>query len=616
MCNAVLLTFWVIIFFNSLCNAQEESSITKEVVYGSKNNTSFRSSFLNIYNTPWENFHFNYTKWDDFLNTVPGIVARDYGSPTISIRGSQQLGRVLQLYNDIPLNGPDGFGASRLFMAKEMTDSLETIKGPSSLLYGTQALAGSMNFKTQAQPNSIFKVTISDYSDLLQKGNSLGQYSLSVRTDLIKKPYNSLQISFLNENDIGDFKYKDKNTNSFNRRINNKNSLSRVVIYGKQKVDSWTLEENIILAKSYREIPGSTILPLLSLEDSLGYLTSLQAKYNYSEKTDYGIQLSNIKTEALYDKNTNSESFLKNSRFFILQNISIKYFSWLHTKIYLDYYHDSFSSTYANSTEFIKDTYEYAKAFEVFITESLAAEIGSRYSFNDKKTTSSAIIKNQHNLNKTWVGFTQGYRMPSLTDRYSNTNFFQANPNLKNETSDQLEVGYSFNEMKSEPGLNATIDIFWLKYKDDFTTLPLSPTLNTKINSAGQENWGADLNLEYKTSTWSSNLQYSFIQSLLGSRLRLTPSHSLRVGYSYKFDIFYFGLFFDYWSDYYDLLFPSNSLNRVGDWKSLDFITSALIDERTKLEFGIKNIFDYQFERTFGYPEPGRRFYLTLNHFF
>lgn len=608
--------FILLLSATSLYVNAEVYSLPTEKIIAASENLPFRASLQPVHTKSWDQFTIDHTKWDDFLNNIPGVVARDYGSPTISIRGSQQLGRVLQLYNDIPLNGPDGFGASRLFITKETTDKIQLLKGPSSVFYGTQALAGSINFSSEKIQNSKLKLSLGNYGNVFDNGNSLSNYSVSLRTPFIKSNNNYWEASFLMEKDQGNYKFDNARVSKPGQRENNASDLARFSLQGQQTFDKLKIEENILLSKSFRQLPGSITTPFLSLEDSGGHVISLKTEYKFSDTFKWNTQSSSVETNALYDKNTSAETNLKNTRFFILQNLTMDYYTWMSAKVYLDFYHDRFASSYAGTGEFVRDTLEFAKVFDFFIDDNWSLQTGSRYSFQDKKTTTSVVAKYKSLIDESWLSFSQGYRRASLTDLYSNTNFFQSNPNLKIESSDQFELGYKTTKNPSLDGFNFLADAFIVRYKDAFLTIPISTTSSTRINSGDQDNWGTDLEFSYRQGPWNWSLQHAFIQSLRGETLRLTPKHSFKISTSHQIGSIVFYLSYDYWSDYYDLEFGNTELTSLSGWKNLDFSISTFGFNDFRIDLGIRNILDAQFERTLGYPEPGRRLYLTMYRFF
>ena len=87
------------------------------------------------------------------LNKYPSIQTRGEssgGSPSIRIRGADSAARTLLLFNGTPINAQDGSGANPLLLPMELVDSIDILKGPSSLFYGSDAVGGAINLNLES----------------------------------------------------------------------------------------------------------------------------------------------------------------------------------------------------------------------------------------------------------------------------------------------------------------------------------------------------------------------------------------------------------------------------------------------------------------------------------
>ena len=108
--------------------------------------------------------------------------------PGFSLRGSAQSGRVLILFNDIPLNFASGFGAPGIFLPKETIELISVIKGPASLFYGSQAMAGSVHFvpKTYTHPQMTLTLSDTNESFLPWRPGKLAHHNWQLASPLIR----------------------------------------------------------------------------------------------------------------------------------------------------------------------------------------------------------------------------------------------------------------------------------------------------------------------------------------------------------------------------------------------------------------------------------------------
>jgi outer membrane receptor protein involved in Fe transport len=92
----------------------------------------------------------NITQLDQVLNQVPGVVVNDGQA---SIRGGSGFSygagsRVLMLMDEIPLISADASDIKWNYLPLENLEQVEVVKGASSVLYGSGALNGTINFRT------------------------------------------------------------------------------------------------------------------------------------------------------------------------------------------------------------------------------------------------------------------------------------------------------------------------------------------------------------------------------------------------------------------------------------------------------------------------------------
>ncbi len=97
---------------------------------------------------------------DDLLIYVPGLnVNRSWGifskNSSVNMRGISGTGRVLVLFNGLPLNKSAGGGINWHMINTDMVQRIEISKGPGSAVYGNNAMTGVINIITKQPINNI-----------------------------------------------------------------------------------------------------------------------------------------------------------------------------------------------------------------------------------------------------------------------------------------------------------------------------------------------------------------------------------------------------------------------------------------------------------------------------
>lgn len=133
---------------------------------------------------------------DDLLKSIPGIfVNRSWGiyskNASVTMRGFSSSARVLVLLDDVPLNKSGGGGVNWNLLPNSSLDKIEVMKGPSSSIYGNNAMTGAINLITR---NAGEKAS-ADLELFAAENNTYG-FSLRASTaNKIKKPVFWISLS-------------------------------------------------------------------------------------------------------------------------------------------------------------------------------------------------------------------------------------------------------------------------------------------------------------------------------------------------------------------------------------------------------------------------------------
>lgn len=98
---------------------------------------------------------------DNYLRTIPGLyIDRSNGvfskNAAVTMRGLDGSNRVLILYDGAPLNKTSYGFINWSLISPDMVEQIEVVHGPSSALFGNNAMAGVINIRTKEPLNSPF----------------------------------------------------------------------------------------------------------------------------------------------------------------------------------------------------------------------------------------------------------------------------------------------------------------------------------------------------------------------------------------------------------------------------------------------------------------------------
>lgn len=260
----------------------------------------------------------NITNVRDVLNKVPGVTILD-GS--ISIRGGSGYAygsgsRVQMVVDDIPLITPDRGEIKWELVPLENVSQIEVMKGASSVQYGTSALNGVINVRTENMTKDTFHVSASTYVELFDNP-PVASYKWWAADSLsfLEKPHTT-GLTFNYRQKIKDFQWqfganmqeqKSYLTNEmdnraristkfrwspkkFENRLNvdlsgfvmwRKNSFQ---FYWKDSVDAYAPDPSVILQENYFY---TIVDPSISYRDNKGNSFRLLNRWFHQHNTQY-----------------------------------------------------------------------------------------------------------------------------------------------------------------------------------------------------------------------------------------------------------------------------------------------------------------------------------------
>lgn len=522
------------------------------------------------------------------------------GSPGLSLRGSQSLSRVQGLLNDIPLVQADGIGMSSLFIPHETLSEVRIIKGPSSLSYGGHAMGGVLLFK----PSELQSWSIRTGTD------SLGQGHLFFGGPLINKERNHLQLTLYGQTFKGSYPFNIPRLELSGKRHHTNRDLYRTTLLGLQKIKTWTFKEHILFAFDKGQLPGPISQTIPQKQNRKAFLASVTTEKKHSENSKTALRLSYLNLD--YDNTDIETSDQFDSRSNTLSS-SLSH-SWTphHTWIShntLDYSYSQYHSSNTPST-LKSTTIEVSTLAQILFSKNWILQPGIRYN-NKKFLTSLGVRKYLSDKEFLWASYSEGYRPPSLTDQFYEDPFFVGNPNLKSESSLQLETGFQ-KEPSEFPNplwknLSYIARFFLIDYKDLIS--PVGGTPGTVDNISKASVFGADIKITWPLTTNTKiNGGYSYLQTRdhRGKELLFSPEHQASLSLQHSWKKLIFEIQQIYWSPY-----QLSANHRAREWHSTNFRIRTMELSKWSLKAGVVNIFNRPQELTEGYPEPQRRIYIS-----
>ncbi len=599
--------------FISSAHAQIQNEPTEIVTAAPAAVFSERAGFWPTTEIPSQTFENNdRTTTSDRWNTVPGVQSREQGSPTISIRGSAHADRVLQLFDGAALNMADGVGASNLLIPTEVMSEVSLLKGPSSVFYGNSAMAGAIDHRLRYFDDK----TLS--GQLSESGGLFGERRASLVLPFQRQRKTIAQVSLLTERDPGTFLYQSPLGNG--RRDHNSQDLQRATAATDFEFgDGWRLSARLVEAHSNGESPGSLIFPFTSQIDQKGSLATAQLSKDLSANSLASLRITDSRIWGDYD-NGSSSSFV--SRTSIMADLNTIFTDRLIVRTFGDFSYDKLTASYVGGREFFQNDADLGQTYQWSLTPEFSLQPSYRYQSRYGQLFKAAAAVFTTSRTTTSLRYGEGFRAPSLTDRFGNYSTFIANPSLKPERSWSVELESEFVNGRRFSGFLEGFAVKGSTYYTGFTDLVDTRTIGasfTKLNSGDARSLGGEAAIAYGYKIWNLAAAYSYLdaRSLTANEpLRLAPKHQAAITLSQLFGPLLFELKDAFWSSFSDRDPISGALIEMPSWETLDFSVRTLALTNWKFRLGAINLFDKQRSFTYGYPEAQRRLYFGASRFF
>ena len=548
----------------------------------------------------------------DVFNSVPGVQARLEGSPTLSIRGSAQADRVLKLFEGIPLNLADGIGASELFLPKESIGTIRLIKGPASVFYGASAMSGAVDHRQRLFERPGVRLTAADDTGV---PGAFGAFGVV--------PSRFGQMTAYYETAPNRFYYDSVSGLGTGRRDHNSTETIRATAVTDFKLGSKIRVKPVLLvARARGRTPGALNFPSKDHFERTGSLVGADVSVPVREADQLNLKIADIRQWGAFG-GASGESSSTTARTSLAADARTQIFGGTFMRTFGDFKLDAVgSSGFLPGTSYNAATFEAGQSYEVPLGGAFGLQPSYRYQPATGALTKALGLLRGDAGHRSWLTYSEGFRPPSLSDRFANDPQFKGNPGLQPERSRGVEAGFSLERGRRYAGflegLAVEGSVYHTLYDNLFDTASLGGNVTRKVNSGRAHASGFEAQVGCGHSIWNLGAGYGFLDAKnddTGETLRLSPKHQVVLSAGAQLGPALFEVTYTYWSPYVDRAI-SGALVELPGWSTWDLGARTIGLNSWEIRAGVLNLFDVPRELTLGYPEPQRRFYASALRYF
>lgn len=415
-----------------------------------------------------------------------------------------------------------------------LADKVEVLRGPASVLYGSNAMGGVVNIVTR-------KMSVD-----------------GVRTDLHAGygSYNTLETELTNR--IRKGRFSSVISGSYNRTDGHRRDMQFEQYGGYAKVgydlsDNWNAYADVNVTHFNASYPGPVSAPLLEGDQRITRgMTSFALQNNYGKTSGALSFFYNWGDHWINDGYTPSAggtpqdgrfnsfdnmmgvSVYQSTRFFTGNRVTLG-FDWF--RYGGDAYTEYVKGDRAGSRNDLVDKHENEVAgyidFRQDLGRLLTLNAGLRADHHSRVGTEwvpqvGAAFHLPHSI-ELKASATKGFRYPILREMYM---FPPQNPDLKPESMWNYELAFSQRLLDSR--LSYGVNLFYIDGKNLIVTLP-NPNGSGMLNQNSGEidNVGVEFQTAYRiAASWSADANYSYLH--MDNPVVAAPEHKLYVGGTYQ----------------------------------------------------------------------------------
>lgn len=406
-----------------------------------------------------------------------------------------------------------------------MAEKVEVLRGPASVLYGSNAMGGVINIVTRRQQEEGVKTNM-----------QVGYGS-----------YNTLQTEFSNRVKKG--RFSSVVTGSYNRTDGHRPDMGFEQYGGYAKLgydisSFWKVWGDVNVTHFNASNPGTIQVPLIDNDSRITRGMTSFALENHYEKTSGGLSFfynwgrHKINDGYQIGKEPQKSHFnSKDKMLGVSWYQSATFFTGNRLTVGFDYQHFG-----GESWNKVLATGEHTPGVDKQMDE-FAGYVDFRQDISSWFSLDAGIRVDHHShVGTEWIPqgglafhlpknaelkamVSKGYRNPTIREMYM---FSPANPELKPEKLINYELSYSQRLLKE--ALSYGVSLYYINGDNLIMSNGLFPPLN--INSGEIENWGVETNIGYHiNSHWNVNANYSWLH--MENPVLAAPEHKLYAGADY-----------------------------------------------------------------------------------
>ncbi|MDD2299285.1 MAG: TonB-dependent receptor [Fermentimonas sp.] len=484
-----------------------------------------------------------------------------------------------------------------------MTERVEVVRGPASVLYGSNAMGGVINIITRKQE-----------SDGSHKSAQISYGSYNTLNAEVSGGMRKNQ--FYTNGSIG-------YSHSDGHRVNM--DFEQFTGYAKAGYDftgSWSSFIDLNLSKTLSSNPGPLPNPIIdndadilrgvasaSLENDFAYTSgAVKLFYNFgTHKINDGYQAFITPTQPGVPP---EHRFRSNDQMFgVSAYQSYSFFEGNKTTAGIDLQRLGGKAL----NVFPEDRARDSTQVDIHIN-NIAGYLNMQQTvLNNRLTLNAGIRLDHHEINGSeWIPqfglsftptaytsikaiFSKGFRNPTIREMYM---FPTRNPNLEAERLMNYEI--SLLQALPETGISLGVNLFYIK-GDNIIQVQMVEGRPLNVNSGEIENKGFELTANYNAS---DNLRFSANYSLLNMTNKIigAPEHKLYVNGNYTIDKWHFSTGLQYLGNLYTSVTPQPITENTWLWNAR--VNFAVLEWLNIFVRG-ENLLGQEYEINAGYPMPG-----------
>lgn len=541
------------------------------------------------------------------VNQVPGMFVSERGfegygvsggaAGSVSIRGVGGGNKVLFMVDGMPqFAGIFGHALPDTYVANGV-ERVEVVKGPSSLLYGSNAMGGSVNIITKDQKED----GVSGRARAMFGSFSTQKFNLA--TGVRKGGFSAYAGGQVDR------------SNGY--RKGSEFWLANEYLNAQYRFNPhWRVGANADMTQSKANNPGTTQDPLLSMWTKIFRGTASLYAYNSYDNYNGGVQAyvnwGRHKIDDGYKPGADPRTYLFNSTDY---NVGFTLFQTLNLwqsndlSVGVDFVHwggHSWNTEKADSSvkssDFKKsetDVAAYAMMQQGFFSDMLSINAGVRYQhgsqYGNVWVPQAGVIFHPVAMSEIKFSFSKGFRAPNLRELYL---YGPQNPDLKPEYMLNYELSYRQHFLNGKLMVGAAL--YYIDGKDMIQTMMVDGKAKN-MNVGKFKNMGFEIEAGYRINhLWQLNANYAYLHT--DNTTLYAPKNKLYGSVTYSPGNFEFTL-----EDSSVWALQNGNPNGTVSYTLLNFRAAYTYGHKVPVTLFVKvdNITNKHYEVVYGCPMPG-----------